>query len=235
MESKILIVEDEILIAEDIKETLNALGFKNISLAHDINTALEKIKNEHPHVVLLDIRLENEKDGIKIGAFLADHKQAEFIYVTAHSDVNMVKEILKTKPAGYITKPVKQPDLFASVSLALSKYEISTRENPTISIKDGYKNIIIPIRSIRYIEAEGNYLNIYCDEKKHVIRQSLEKFLQEVNNDIFFRIHRSFAVNIQKVIRYSKKEIVMENDTVLPISRNIKDDFELFMNKKIKR
>lgn len=232
MESKILIVEDEILIAEDIKETLNTLGFNNISLAHDIVTALEKIKSEKPHVVLLDIRLENEKDGIKIGSFLADQKQAEFIYVTAHSDVNMVKEILKTKPAGYITKPVKQSDLFASVSLALSKYEISTRENPTISIKDGYENIILPIRSIRYIEAEGNYLNVYCDEKKYVIRQSMENFLQEVNNDIFFRIHRSFAVNIQKVIRYSKKEIVMEDDTVLPISRNIKDDFELFMNKK---
>lgn len=232
MESKILIVEDEILIAEDIKETLNTLGFNNISLAHDIVSALEKIKNEQPHVVLLDIRLENEKDGIKIGSFLADQKQAEFIYVTAHSDVNMVKEILKTKPAGYITKPVKQSDLFASVSLALSKYEISTRENPTISIKDGYENIILRIRSIRYIEAEGNYLNVYCDEKKYVIRQSMENFLQEVNNDIFFRIHRSFAVNIQKVIRYSKKEIVMEDDTVLPISRNIKDDFELFMNKK---
>ena len=234
MTSKILIVEDEILIAEDIKETLSGLGFSNISLAHDIVTALEKIKNEKPHVVLLDIRLENEKDGIKIGTFLADQKQAEFIYVTAHSDVNMVKEILKTKPAGYITKPVKQSDLFASVSLALSKYEISSRENPSIAIKDGYENIIVPIKSLRYIEAEGNYLNVYCDEKKYVIRQSMENFLQEVNNDIFFRIHRSFSVNIQKVVRYSKKEIVMDDHSILPVSRSIKDDFERFMSKRLK-
>jgi two-component system, LytTR family, response regulator LytT len=229
MESKILIVEDEILIAEDIKETLHGLGFKDVIMAHNLTTAMGKIQQEDPHVVLLDIRLENEKDGIKIGAFLAQQEKAQFIYVTAHSDVEMVKEILQTKPAGYITKPVKQSDLFASVSLALSKFEAASRENPTFTIKDGYDSIIIPLKSIRYIEAEGNYLNVYCDEKKHVLRQSLENFLKDTNSSIFFRIHRSFAVNIQKVVRYSKKEIVLTDNTTLPISRNIKDDFELFM------
>jgi two-component system, LytTR family, response regulator LytT len=229
MEAKILIVEDEILIAEDIKETLLGLGFKDVIMAHDLESAMFSITHDNPQVVLLDIRLENEKDGIQIGAFLAQQENTQFIYVTAHSDVEMVKEILQTKPAGYITKPVKQSDLFASVSLALGKFEAATRENPTFTIKDGYESIIIPLKSIRFIEAEGNYLNVYCDDKKHVIRQSLENFLKETNSSIFFRIHRSFAVNIQKVVRYSKKEIVLSDHTTLPISRNIKDDFELFM------
>jgi two-component system response regulator LytT len=208
---------------------LHALGFRDVIMAHDITTAMDKIKYDAPHVVLLDIRLENDRDGIKIGTFLAEQDKTQFIYVTAHSDVEMVKEILKTKPAGYITKPVKQSDLFASVSLALSKYEMASRENPVFTIKDGYDNIIIPLKSIRYIEAEGNYLTVYCDDKKHVLRQSLENFLKETDSDLFFRIHRSFAVNIQKVVRYSKKEIVLTDNTTLPISRSIKDDFENFM------
>lgn len=171
MESaKILIVEDEILIAEDIKETLKSLGFKNISLAHDKSEALKLIDSFEPHVVLLDVRLENERDGILIGKQLAEQNEAQFIYVTAHSDVEMVKEIIHTRPVGYITKPVKKSDLFASISLALTKYDALRQENQTLHIKDGYDTVVIAVNSIRYIEAEGNYLNVYCDEKKYVVR-----------------------------------------------------------------
>lgn len=233
-DAKILIVEDEILIAEDLKDTLKSLGFKNIFMAHDKATALSAIEINQPNVILLDVRLENETDGISIGRQLADQNKAQFIYVTAHSDVEMVKEIVKTNPAGYITKPVKKSDLFASISLALSKDKANNENGHTIQIKDGYENVVLPIRSIRYIEAEGNYLNVYCDEKKYVVRQSMETFLEEINSDIFFRIHRSYAVNIQKVLRYSKKEIVLINNVVLPVSRNIKDDFENFMKNRTK-
>jgi DNA-binding LytR/AlgR family response regulator len=64
------------------------------------------------------------------------------------------------------------------------------------------------------------------------VRQSLDAFMDEANNDILFRIHRSYAVNIQKVIRYSKKEIFM-NDITLPVSRNIKDEFDHLMKSKM--
>jgi len=232
--AKILIVEDEILIAEDIKGTLKSFGFSNVSMAHDLAGALKMIESFQPQVVLLDVHLENERDGILIGEQLARDNTAHFIYITAHSDVEMVKEIIRTNPVGYITKPVKRSDLFASVMLAITKYQTLRKEEQVVHIKDGYETVLIPLSSIRYIEAEGNYLNIYCEEKRYVVRQSLDAFLLELNNDVFFRIHRSFAVNIQKVIRYSKKEIVLAKDIVLPISRTIKAEFEVFMtNRKV--
>lgn len=227
-EAKILIVEDEILIAEDLKDMLNMLGFLNVEMVHDINSATSKMATFKPDVALLDVHLENETDGLLIGKHLYETRTCHFIYVTAHSDVEMVKKIIQTNPAGYITKPVKKSDLFASIILALSKNENPGAANQTIQIKDGYQNVVLPINSIRYVEAEGNYLTIFCDDKKYLVRQSMETFLEEANSNQLYRIHRSYAVNIQKVIRYSKKEIVL-NDITLPVSRNVKDDFENFM------
>lgn len=229
---KILIVEDEILIAEDIKETLHSLGFKSVSMAHNIADALTMIRELELHVVLLDVRLENEREGILIGEQLSHEDKVQFIYVTAHSDVEIVKEILRTNPAGYITKPVKKSDLYACIILAVSKFEAAQQETTTIAIKDGYETVLLPLNTIRYVEAEGNYLNIYCDAKKYVIRQSLETFLKDVNNAIFFRIHRSFIVNIQKVVRFSKKEIILSENTILPISRTVKDEFEDYIKNR---
>jgi DNA-binding LytR/AlgR family response regulator len=234
MKEKILIVEDEILIAEDIKETLISLGFNDVLMAHDKTEAFQLIDVMHPNIVLLDVRLENERDGIDIGKKLAERKDIQFIYVTAHSDVNMVKEIIRTNPAGYITKPVKKSDLYASISLALSKLETPDEGEKMVNIKDGYDTVLVLIKDIIYIEAEGNYLTLFCQDKKHVIRLSMEQFINDADSSLLFRVHRSFAINIQQVVRYSKKEIVMTNAETIPISRNIKDDFHAFMANQIK-
>jgi two-component system, LytTR family, response regulator LytT len=227
---KILIVEDEILIAEDLKDTLWELGFKNVEMVHDKASALSRIETYCPDITLLDIRLEQETDGLQIGAELQKRKTGLFIYITAHSDVAMVKEIVKTNPAGYITKPIRKSDLYASISLAAIQLKNQETKRHTIQIKDGYSNILVDVSNIRYIEAEGNYLNIFCDEKKYVLRQSMDSFVDEVNSPLLYKIHRSYTVNVAKISRYSKKEAVV-GDVTLPVSRNEKDDFETYMKK----
>lgn len=232
METRILLVEDEILIAEDLKDTLVSLGFKHVEMAHDKQSALKKITEFKPHVTLLDIRLEKDTEGIDIGNYMGQNNAGQFIYVTAHSDVEMVKRIIKTNPAGYITKPVKKSDLFASISLCIEKIKENDQKNKTIQIKDGYETILIEVNSIKYIEAEGNYLNVFCDTKKYVVRQSLDSFVDELASPSFYKIHRSYVINISKILKYSKKDVQMDNQAILPISRNVKDEFEVFMSKQ---
>lgn len=228
--TRILIVEDEILIAEDLKDTLTDLGFSNIQMAHDKTTAIDRIRNVNPQIILLDIRMENETDGLEIGKFIAENSGQPFIYITAHSDVAMVQEIIKTRPAGYITKPVKKSDLFASVSLAMEKVKSNTA-NKALSIKDGYSTVLIITDTILFVEADGNYLNIVCEDKKYVSRQSLDSFIEELDDTAFFKIHRSYLVNTNKISRYSKKEVEI-NKYKLPVSRNSGADFEQLMNTK---
>lgn len=226
---KILIVEDEVLIAEDLKDNLHSFGYDHCEMAHTKSDAFKAIENFQPDLVLLDVRMEKEKDGLEIGDELSKNNKIPFIYITAHSDVNMIREIVKTKPAGYITKPIKKSDLFAAINLVAEK--MNSKESDTIKIKDGYSTVIISASSILYIESEGNYINIFCEDKKYVSRQSLESILSELDPTVFFRIHRSFLINTTKLKKFSKKEVVIGNMT-LPVSRNLGDELENFLQQK---
>ncbi|MGZ3885301.1 MAG: LytR/AlgR family response regulator transcription factor [Bacteroidia bacterium] len=220
---KILIVEDEVLIAEDLKDILNGFGHREIYLAHSKREAMQQLDAFKPDVVLLDIRMEKELDGLELGEYINSKFQIPFIYITAHSDTAMIKEIVKTKPAGYITKPFKKSDLFANLNLVANQIAESKKNN--LLIKDGYNTLVISFSDILYIEGEGNYINIYSSTKKAVSRQSLDSIMEQLDDALFFRIHRSFIINVSKVTKYSKKEVEI-NGTKLPVSRNVADAFE---------
>lgn len=228
---KILIVDDEILIAEDLKDILGNFGFKKTALAHDKNTALETIKEFSPDIVLLDIRMETELDGLYIGEYINEKLKIPFIYITAHSDIAMVKEIVKTKPSGYITKPFKKSDLLANITMAYQNIQTKNLSKSKLAIKDGYETVIIDFNDINYIEAEGNYINIFCINKKLVSRQSIDSVLRDLDEASFFRIQRSYIVNLTKVARYSKKDLLI-GEITLPISKNSIDEFEIRMMQK---
>ncbi len=224
---KALIVDDEVLIAEDLKDVLGDFGCKEIHLAHSKKEAIKLLHEKKPNVALLDIRMEKELDGLELGEYINANLKIPFIYITAHSDMAMIKEIVKTKPAAYITKPFKKSDLYASLNLIAAK--IDQNRNNNLHIKDGYETVIIPFNMIFYIEGEGNYINIFCEDKKVVSRQSLDSMMEQLDKDLFFRIHRSYIINMSKAYRYSKKDVEINGNT-LPVSRNIADQFEMIMN-----
>jgi two-component system, LytTR family, response regulator LytT len=224
---KILIVEDEILIAEDLKDLLASFGMKLIAMAHDKRKALQLIEEFKPRLVLLDIRMEGEKDGLEIGEYLHHKTDISFIYITAHSDVAMVKKIVDTQPAGYITKPIKKSDLYASISLAISRQQLPA-ERKMLKLKDGYSFVLIPQDEILYLESDGNYVQVVSENKKVLVRQSLDSIASELEPKQFFKIHRSYIVNTSQIIQYSRKEVQLKNHT-LPVSRNLADEFEKFI------
>jgi DNA-binding LytR/AlgR family response regulator len=220
---KVLVVDDEVLIAEDLKDILRSFGLNQVELAHSKSEALVKLASFEPDVALLDIRMEKEFDGLELGEIINARYKIPFIYITAHSDIAMIREIVKTKPAGYITKPFKKSDLFASLNLVAKKD--SEPGKSQLMIKDGYKTVLINYSEIEYIESEGNYLNIYYGNRKVVSRQSLDSILDDLDKEIFFKVHRSYIINLRKIIRYSKKDVEIGSLSI-PISRNLIADFE---------
>lgn len=222
---KVLIVDDEVLIAEDLKDFLKSFGIKRFNLAHDKESAITAINLFEPNVVLLDIRMEKELDGLDIADYL-NNKNIPFIYVTAHSDVKTIKEIVKTQPLGYITKPFKKTELLIYINLAIAHLENNDKKQ--LSIKDGHQTIFIQHNDINYIESERNYVNIYCDSKKYLCRQSLDSVFKELPDTQFFKIHRSYIINIKKINSFNKKEVFI-NQNALPIARSILAEFEKMM------
>ena len=103
---------------------------------------------------------------------------------------------------------------------------LQNNEGKYFKLKDGHEIVLIPFADINYIESDGNYVIIYCTSKKYLSRQKLESIYEELNSPIFCKAHRNYIVNMGKVQRYSKKDIILLNNTVIPLSRSLVDDFE---------
>ena len=226
---KILIVEDEAVIAEHLKMLLENNGIDQIELAYSKESALKAFKNYNPDLIFLDIHMENEMDGIELANHINEHYHIPFIFVTAHSDNSIIKKATQTKPAAYITKPFKNADIIAAINIAINN---SQKPEKSFSFKDGYDEIFIKNEEILFVKSEKNYIDLVCLNRKYTLRNSLDWFLQNNLSDDFMRIHRSFIVNINHIKKLSSSNVEISNFSV-PISRKFLE--ELRAKLKVKK
>lgn len=221
---RILVVDDEVLIAEYLKDVLLTLDFKSITLAHSQEQALNEIDRFKPDLVVLDIRMQAELEGIAIADEINRSFKIPFIFITAHSDKEIIQKALQTNPAGYITKPFKKMDVFAAINMAIKSANVLEK---SITFKDGYSSIKLNVNDIFYVESEGNYIQIYSIQKKYTIRYSLEWFLENVSESQFKKVHRSYVINLAKVEKTTSKSVFI-NSIEIPVARNKKVDLGNF-------
>lgn len=119
---KILIVEDDAIIAHDIRQCLEALDYQVTSNVYSAEDAYASIENDPPHLIILDINLGKGLDGISIGEKLRDHYNIPFVYLTAFGGNQIIERAKQTQPMGYLIKPFKEKDLYAAIEVALYNY-----------------------------------------------------------------------------------------------------------------
>lgn len=122
---RVLVVEDEPLIAEDIRETLDNIDFEVSGVAYDSDSALDELASNTPDIVLLDVNLGSELDGIDIAEIINKKYQIPFIYLTSYADRGTVDRAKHTRPMGYIVKPFDERDLFTTLEIALFNFSLS--------------------------------------------------------------------------------------------------------------
>lgn len=116
---KVLVVEDDPLIAEDIREFLTNADYEVAAVVHHKEAAYRALKNAVPDIALLDINLNHTMDGLTIAGHINVHYQIPFIYLTSYSGKSVVTEAKQTRPMGYIVKPFDESDLYAAIEVAL--------------------------------------------------------------------------------------------------------------------
>uniref|UniRef100_UPI00404B05FB LytR/AlgR family response regulator transcription factor n=1 Tax=Flavobacterium sp. TaxID=239 RepID=UPI00404B05FB len=210
---KILIVEDEVLIAEFVMELLQEENFTEVIMAHDEEETLLYMNTFLPDIILMDINLNGQNSGIELAKM--KNENAALIYLTGQNDSTLVNKALESNPVSYLTKPVKKIDLIAAVKLIAQQQQLKY-----ITIKDGYNLIKIPLDEILFAKSERNYIDIQLVHTKISIRRSLETLLKEIQSDHFLRIHRSYVVNTTKISK-KKSSTVIINEFEIPYSRNI--------------
>ncbi|HSE84060.1 MAG TPA: response regulator [Thermodesulfobacteriota bacterium] len=121
-EIKVLIVEDEILVAMDIQNRLEMLGYSVTAIASSKEEAIRNIQETKPDLVLLDIKLFGTMDGVAIAEQIHTHFKIPFIYLTAHGDESTLERAKTTAPYGYILKPFEEGVLHPAIQIALYKH-----------------------------------------------------------------------------------------------------------------
>ena len=125
--SRILIVEDEGIIAKDIQSTLNRLGYSVIGIASSGEEAIKKAMEIHPDIVLMDIVLEGAMDGVEAAEYIHDHFDIPVVYLTAYSDDTTLQRAKITEPFGYILKPFQEKELYTTIEMAIYKHTMQRK------------------------------------------------------------------------------------------------------------
>lgn len=130
MKETILVVEDKFLIARSIKSILDKEGYHVISEIESVESAIEVIESQPVHLVLLDINLGKEKDGIALGQYLLAIAKIPFIYITSYADKITLDRASETRPQGFLVKPFKALDLTITVAIVLNNFKLKKIDEP---------------------------------------------------------------------------------------------------------
>ena len=231
---KILIVEDEPIIASDLEMTLEKIGYKVTDTVEDASSAIQSIKNNKPDLILLDINIEGENDGVMLAQDINTNYQIPFVFLTSNTDSFTINRVKRTNPVGFIVKPFSEKDLLSNIEIGLFKSKQANKERPKLVtdffVKDGNNLVKIQTKDLLFIKADDSYSKLYTKEKMYVISVNLGKLFSKLPGDSFVRIHRSFAVNFHFIDKITNGYVLIGKHKI-PISKGYQEAFYSRINK----
>lgn len=235
MENKIniLIIEDDALIAEHLKYTLEDLGYHVSGICYHFDEARMLIAHTDADLILLDINLEETeewKTGITLGGIIQDTRpQIPFIYLTAYNDLNTIRAATRQRPQGYLIKPAGSATLFAAIQTAiensgqLQKTPEEQQEEPRpdyFFVKMGHKTSKFFWKDIYCLEAGKNYVKVKSAQVQfqYSVRGSLtfvmSQLLPQHLQSSFVQVNRSCCVNLQYMSSFDQEAIYFGSERI---------------------
>lgn len=225
MKQKVLIVEDEVLIAESYVDQLQAIGLRNVQIANTPEQARIFFETQTFDLVLMDLRLRTHFEGIELAALLKQTTETPLIFLTAHSDRSTLEKMLKHKPAAFLSKPIRRSELHSAVLIAL-KNTTSEVEQEDFVILGGNTKVKFNKCDFLYAESSGNYIQVFIENRKReVIRMTLDQLVDELESDRVMRINRSAVVNLKKITSIKGKDIWID-EKKLGVSPSKLEEFQ---------
>lgn len=224
---RIFIVEDEPIIVATIESMLQKFGYKVLGDADNFDDAIQKIKQTKPDLVLLDVQLDGEKDGVDL-AMVLDEIGIQYMYLTSQTDQYTTAKITQTHPIGYAAKPFTENSLRSNIEIAWNSKKTEPTEFLTITVnQDIYK---IKQQNILFLQALDNYCYVYYKDEKLLIPKTLKFVSEQLNPQNFRKCHRTYVVNLKKINSISKNSIkILEHE--IPLSKAHKNEFLALLKK----
>lgn len=182
-ELKILIVEDEPVIAENIAVYLNTGDFVVSAIAYDDEEAKKQLLQNTPDAVLLDINLDSDEDGIAIAEYINKNFALPFLFLTSYSDKETLDRAKAVEPWGYIVKPFNEKSLLASLEIAISNFaKRSNRAVPTLLFEKINRHLIDPVTDREFDVLQLIYQGCTNQQIAQQLFVSLNTIKRHINN-----------------------------------------------------
>lgn len=225
---KILIVEDEEELAANISEILSGLDYQVASVVDNAKDALSFLETTQVDLVLMDIMIKGDLDGIDLAYKIREIYQIPIVFSTAYSGTEYLERISSDIHEGYLLKPFTVDSLKTAVFFGLKRYEerkTINKQAPKGSLKVMDKGYLVPIpfSEILYLKADGLYTKIYTKVKSYLVRDILKGFEEKLPEDQFFRVHKSYLINVEHVTSFNAKKINL-GETPVPIRRGLYEE-----------
>ncbi len=233
---KIVLVEDDWIIAKEMSYSLQDLGFDVAQTFDTGEEALSKIKEIKPDIVLLDIHLAGTLTGIDVGRQLKEEHHIPFVFLTALADTQTIEKAKLVDPYAYLVKPVSVQSLYSTIEITLhnalkKKIELPSLpvmlENLTIEdgifVKTNKRLEKIMLRDILWVEAHDIYAMIFTSEGKYLLNSSLKVVEEKFPSSKFARIHRSFIINLDKIEALEENDVII-NKHPIPVGKTFRDN-----------
>jgi DNA-binding LytR/AlgR family response regulator len=243
----ILIVEDEPIIAADIQDRLMDLGYQVTGVIDNGEEALLKIQQEVPDMILMDIHLAGQLDGVETAIRLRKITNTPLIFLTSNSDEPTFLRAKEARPHAFISKPFRGRDLVHAIALAVGEGSIdsaaqvssgiraeeslpqASHDRLFIKVKD--RLIRLMLTDILYLEADDYYCKVHTEDQSYLATKTLKKLSEQLPAEgPFFRCHRSYVVNINQITEISDTHVFLGKQKV-PLSRSKRAEILVLVNK----
>ncbi|SDS41322.1 two component transcriptional regulator, LytTR family [Polaribacter sp. KT25b] len=223
----VLIVEDELLIAGQLKIALLNHGYLCAGIAINYNSAKAILETTKVDLVLLDIKISGRKTGLDVALLLNTIYGIPFLFITSYNDANSLHKIKELSPKGYINKPINEITVLTTIDIILNAKRYETKK--FVSIHIGATTYNINLSELIYIEAEHVYVRLCYKTKKSLVRTSLTNIVELLPNESILRISRGIAIN-PKFIESVTSTSIKVNREVFKLSKKYGKDVENFLN-----
>lgn len=225
--TKILIVEDELIVAENLKDILTDNAYQVVHTALRAEEALDAITTHEPNILLIDIVIQGEKDGVELAKVVRKNYNLPFIFITAYTDKRTLERAKEAHPYGYIVKPFKEKDIKAAIEIAMSNFAAQNappapvvQENTHITAKEHFfirdkgKLVKLKFKEIVWLEADGNYTTIHTKNAKYALRTTLKEIEEQLPPAQFLRVHKSNIVNIEEITAINSQHLFIDKKQI---------------------
>ena len=227
-EIKVLIVEDEKMWSKTLANILNDFGYTIAGIADKFEAALTMLNTADYDIVLQDIHLNKKSSGIEIGKMISHIYKKPFIFITSSTEPEILAAAVSAGPSAYLTKPVHQASLIATIQSAINNfnerispaYTPALPDNDIFFVKQGAKYKKLNWTNIVYLRSDKNYTIAFNapDQTDYFIRSSLAKTMNFIIPNYlqpsFVQINRAEAVQIPFIQELAAYELKTTHKTL---------------------